>query len=105
MHPAIEGGTSVVRASGLAKPDPAAPPYVFFFAFCFLLSARCRASFFKPGFTEVDAEQVDPDCARLAHQHRAGDLVTVDSQRHQARVAAASRTAPLDQLHASARCD
>src|SRR2546425_2868137 len=54
---------------------------------------------------QVDPKRVDPNCARLSHQHGAGDFVPVDAKRDEAPVAAVRRASPLDELHTAAGCD
>src|ERR1700730_1244178 len=82
----------VLAEDGANAPDQARP-------------VRVPADQEAAGRHEVDPERVDPDGARLAHHHRAGELVSVDAQRDPARLTSAGGTAPLDQLHAPARCD
>src|ERR1700674_25007 len=57
------------------------------------------------GGNKVDPKRVDADCARLAHDHRARELVTIDAQSHHAGIAPTRRAAPLDQPDAATRSD
>src|SRR5712691_13117628 len=54
---------------------------------------------------EVDPKRVDPDRARLAHEHGAGELVPVHTEGDEAGVASMRGTAPFDQLDAPAGGD